>query len=106
MKNLAIHAVIVLLALACFADAFRLQSKVKSTLATKDEEWDYEACSDCTAQCGSFIYPEPTEEAHSRCVNAALYDNCCDDNCSEVCPQYACFYGIYSHCSSFGWYPM
>ena len=74
MKNLAIHAVIVLLALACFADAFRMQSKVKTM--TKDNEMD-EACINCIYQCGYFVLPEVTDdnEARQMCVLEA-YENC------------------------------
>jgi hypothetical protein len=107
MKNLAIHAVIVLLALVCFADAFRLQSKVKATTETKQEEdWDWEACSDCTGQCASFIWPEPTPDAHRRCVNDVMYEDCCDTFCSNVCPPDYCYYGIFNQCSMYGWFPL
>ena len=106
MKNLAIHAVIVLLALACFADAFRLQSKVKSTLNTKqEEEYEYQACSECTGRCASFVWPEPTPEAQMLCANSEGYKYCCNDFCSDVCPPYACFYGVYNQCAMNGYYP-
>lgn len=106
MKILAIHAIFLLLALASLADAFRLQSKVKTTTRNGDEEWDYEACSNCTAQCGSFIWPDPTEDAHMLCVNAAGYDSCCDDFCTGICPPNACYYGIFNQCQMYGWFPI
>ena len=105
MKNLAIHAVIVLLALACFADAFRLQSKVKATTSVKQENWDFEACETCTEIYASFIYPDPQEDAHSRCVNDVGYELDCR-NCDDVCPPRYCYYGIYNQCQMYGWFPM
>ena len=102
MKNLAIHAVIVLLALACFADAFRMQSKVKTM--TKDDQMD-DACVECVYQCGYFILPEVTDdyEARQKCVLGA-YEGCCSQHCT-TCPFNSCSLAIKSHCQWEGYLP-
>ena len=103
MKNLAIHALIVLLALACFADAFKLQSKVKAK--TKDDPNQLSPeCEQCIYGCGWFIMPEPTDElvARQQCVNEVMYQDCCED-CSNVCSPGWCDGAIEAYCYFYGY---
>lgn len=101
MKNLAIHAVIVLLALACFADAFRMQSKVKTM--TKEDQVD-EECEQCIMSCGWFIIPDYTDwlQAKTQCVQGG-YQDCCSDDCNTCLPG-ICSALIYNYCNMYGFF--